>query len=238
MQPQKNQPLYRHIQDDIRAKISSGALAPGDRIPTEQSLMKTFGASRMTVHRAIRELSDDGLVQRIPGSGSFVAETQAGSSVLKIADIAEEIVARGHSHRCKAVMLSEVQSDAVLAERFNITPGHPIFFSSVIHYEGNIPLQLENKFVNPYIVPDYLSQDFNKMTTYAYIQRVSPVTHAKQSIHAVMPDQEMQRHLDISSDIPCLMIERKTWSGPTVATSSRLIYPGNRYHLSSELNDL
>lgn len=232
----KPQPIYKKVQDYIRSEIDAGTFTPGDRIPTEIWLMDKFGASRMTVHRAIRGLSDDGLVQRIPGSGSYVAEKKSGSSVLKIADIAEEIAERGHSHRCRVVQLEEVKSDAELATRFNITLGHPIFFSSVVHYEGAIPLQLENKFVNPYTVPDYLAQDFNSMTTYSYIQKIAPISRAEQSIHAVMPDRETQRHLDIEAEVPCLLIERRTWSGPTVATNSRLIYPGNRYHLKSVID--
>lgn len=235
MSEQKIQPIYKHIQDSVREDIQSGKLVPGDKIPTEHSLMGKFGTSRMTVHRAIRGLSDEGMVQRIPGSGSYVTEQKFGSSVLKIADIAEEIVARGHQHHCKVVALTEICSDIALSKRFNIAPGHLIFFSSVIHYEGSIPLQLEKKFVNPYAVPDYLDQNFNVATTYSYIQRISPVTRAVQSIHAVMPDADTQQHLDISNDIPCLMIERKTWSGRMVATSSNLIYPGNRYHLSSSI---
>ncbi|MEM8952151.1 MAG: histidine utilization repressor [Pseudomonadota bacterium] len=238
LEDHKIKPIYQHIRDFVRDKIASGLLVPGDKIPTEQSLMDKFSASRMTVHRAIRGLSDEGLIERIPGSGSFVADRQFSSSVMQIADIAEEITARGHTHRCKMIELVEVASDELLAERFNITPGHPIFFSRVVHYEGSIPLQLEAKYVNPYSVPDYLDQDFNSTTTYSYIQKVAPVSRAVQSIHAVMPDADTRRHLNIGEGIPCLMIERKTWSARTVATTSQLIYPGNRYHLSSSINDL
>lgn len=237
MQSQKIKPIYQHIRDFVRDEIDSGQLAPGDRIPTEKSLMEKFSASRMTVHRAIRGLSDEGLIERIPGSGSFVAERTFSSSVMQIADIAEEIEARGHAHRCRAIMLEAIESDEILAERFNITLGHPIFFSSVVHYEGDIPLQLEAKYVNPYAVPEYLQQDFNRITTYSYIQRVSPMSRAVQSIHAIMPDAETQQHLNIDATVPCLMVSRKTWSGRSVATSSRLYYPGNRYHLSSSIAD-
>lgn len=237
MQSQRIKPIYQHIRDFVRDEIDSGQLAPGDRIPTEKSLMDKFSASRMTVHRAIRGLSDEGLIERIPGSGSFVAERKYSSSVMQIADIAEEIESRGHAHRCRAIRLEAIESDEILAERFNITMGHPIFFSCVVHYEGDIPLQLEAKYVNPYAVPEYLQQDFSSITTYSYIQRVSPMSRAVQSIHAIMPDAETQKHLDIDATVPCLMVSRKTWSGRRVATSSRLYYPGNRYHLSSSITD-
>lgn len=232
----KSQPLYRRVQDFIRSEIASGALTSGDKIPTEHSLMKKFGASRMTVHRAVRDLSDTGLIRRIPGSGSFVTEEKPGSSVLKIADIAEEIIARGHRHCSEVVRLEEVTTDATLADKFNLAPGRPIFVSSVIHFEDAIPLQLENRFVNPSVAPDYLAQDFTTVTSYSYLQKTSPITRAVQSIHAVMPDENIRRHLDIDDGVPCLMIERATWSGRTVATQSTLIYPGNRYHLRSSID--
>lgn len=69
----QNQPMYRHIADDLRAKIKSGKLAPNAKLRTEGELSEEFDASRNTVREAIRRLTDEGLLESRPGQGTFVA---------------------------------------------------------------------------------------------------------------------------------------------------------------------
>lgn len=65
-------PLYRQITDHLLAQIEQNALRPGDRIPTEQEISGTFGVSRITAVRAVKELENQGIVSRTKGKGSFV----------------------------------------------------------------------------------------------------------------------------------------------------------------------
>ena len=67
-------PLYRDIARDLRRKINSGELAPGEQLPTEDELMTLYRASRNTVRGAIKELSIRGLVDTQHGKGTFVVE--------------------------------------------------------------------------------------------------------------------------------------------------------------------
>ncbi|WP_026960950.1 GntR family transcriptional regulator [Alicyclobacillus herbarius] len=67
-------PLQRLVYDFIRQQIITHELAPGAQLPTEQELSERFHVSRITAHRALQRLADEGLIQRFPGKGSFVAE--------------------------------------------------------------------------------------------------------------------------------------------------------------------
>jgi len=69
----QNQPMYRHIADDLRVQIISGQLKPNDKLPTEGELSQQYDASRNTVREAIRRLTDEGLLESRPGQGTFVA---------------------------------------------------------------------------------------------------------------------------------------------------------------------
>ncbi|GGH80057.1 DNA-binding LacI/PurR family transcriptional regulator [Pullulanibacillus pueri] len=69
------QPLYQKIVDDITSKIRSRDLKPGDQVPTELELSKQYDVSRITSKRALTELENQHLIERIQGKGSFVAES-------------------------------------------------------------------------------------------------------------------------------------------------------------------
>ena len=64
---------YRQIFEKLQNEISSGRYKPGKRLPSEAELVRRFGASRMTVFRAMHELQSLGLVTRRVGSGTYVS---------------------------------------------------------------------------------------------------------------------------------------------------------------------
>src|SRR6266498_2461187 len=85
-------PKYQKVFDALQREIQSGRLKAGDRLPSEAELERKFGASRITVGRAVRDLQLAGLVDRRAGSGTFVrAERPSGalSFGLLIPDLGE-----------------------------------------------------------------------------------------------------------------------------------------------------
>jgi GntR family transcriptional regulator len=67
-------PIYLQIVEDIKEKINTGELKPGDTIYSENALCKTYGASRMTVRKGLAILAGEGYIYSIPGKGNFVQE--------------------------------------------------------------------------------------------------------------------------------------------------------------------
>ena len=91
-------PRYQQLKDSIIARISSGDLLPSDRVPSENELVETMNVSRMTANRALRELNDEGYVERIAGRGTFVSDYRSRSHLLEVHNIADEIERRGNVH--------------------------------------------------------------------------------------------------------------------------------------------
>src|ERR1044072_1853754 len=69
-------PTYQQVYSALRRDIQSGRLGNGGRLPSEAELVRTFGASRITVGRAVRDLQAAGLVERRAGSGTYVRSPQ------------------------------------------------------------------------------------------------------------------------------------------------------------------
>ena len=231
-------PKYKQIQHYITMRIDNGKWPVGAQIPTDAALAGKFKVARMTVIRAMQELADRGHVQRIQGGGTFVADVQSQSALLELADIAVDIENRGHHYSCAVHHLAGEPASAVVAKSLELEIGTPVWRSTTVHHENGWPVQLEIKFVDPDFAPDYLQQDFTKITPRNYLMRCGPLDQIEHIVEAVIPDDRAQDLLKISDKEPCLLLHRRTWSGKQVVSRSWLYHPGSRYRLGAVFSEM
>ena len=224
-------PAYQQVKDHILERILKGDWPEGERVPSENELTRTLGFSRMTINRALRELTAEGWLTRTQGAGTFVAEARPQSAVLDIRNIADEIRERGHDHSAEIYLLRAETAGTAEAGYLGLEEGSEIFHSLIVHYESGRPVQLEDRFVNPAAAPEYLNQNFRSITPYEYLMKAAPLSEAEHVIQAIQTDSETARLLSISPEAPCLLLKRRTWSGNKSVTYARLIHPGDRYQL-------
>jgi GntR family histidine utilization transcriptional repressor len=225
-------PLYQKVKSFILERIATGHWAEGDQVPSENELTRRLEVSRMTAHRALRELTAEGVLRRVQGIGTFVAATKPQSALLEIRNIAEEIAARGHGYRARIVLLRRERATREVAHALELPAGSGVFHSVIVHHENEIPVQVEDRHVNPAFAPGYLEQDFARTTPYAYLTALGPLDAAEHVIEAVLPDPPLQRMLRIGRDEPCLLLTRRTWSDGIVVSRACLTHPGSRYRLA------
>lgn len=226
-------PIYERMKTQIRAKIESGEWPVNHRIPSENELVDMLGVSRMTANRALRELANEGVITRVQGKGSFVAPKKRSAPALGVRNIADEILERGSVHSMELILAQSENCGHELAAALELDVGAPSFHSVMVHHEDDLPIQLEDRFVNPAVAPDYLQQDFSRMTPNAFLTRIAPIERTEQFIEAVLPQPWECKLLAIARSEPCILIRRRTWSNDRVVTSVRLLYPGSRYRLQS-----
>ncbi|MFT5163197.1 MAG: GntR family histidine utilization transcriptional repressor [Alteromonadaceae bacterium] len=223
------------IKQHITGQIESRVWQQNAKVPSENELAQQFCVSRMTARRALQELTDEGVLTRTKGLGTFVACLKSQSSVLEIRNIADEIQARGHQYHCRQIQLQTVSAMAPINIALEVPEGAMLYYSLLIHCGNNVPLQLEERFVNPLLVSDYLAQDFSQMTPHEYLSRTAPLTKARHTIEAINPDADQCRLLEMDHSEPCLLLTRLTFSDRGVVSFARLTYPGSRYRLDSHL---
>ena len=199
-------PHYQRIKRTILASIESGELAVGDRVPSEQTLVKELGVSRMTVNRALRELTDERVLVRVEGMGRYVAERHPPSDLMQLRDIAAEIRERGQRHGARVERLEAREAGEEEARLLRLGPAGRLFHSVIVHLADGRPLQLEDRLVNPAVVPDYLGQDFERTTPTEYLVRVVPHSAVEHVIEAVMPEAWEREALEMAAAEPCLML--------------------------------
>lgn len=230
------QALYRRAKDFVQDKLNSGQWKPGDLIPSENRLVQELGMSRMTVNRALRELAEEGHLVRVSGVGTFVAKSKPQSNLLRITNIADEIIARGHRYSCQVLHLGREAASMSVAAALALSTGASVFHLVCVHCEEGVPVQLEDRYVNPERVPDFLAQDFGERLQPArYLLQVIRPDEMEHIVEACHPSADESRHLQIDSHEPCLMLMRRTWSSGRVVTYVRLLHPSSRYRLGSRL---
>ena len=225
-------PRYQQLKDLIIGRISSGELGPADRVPSENELVEAMNVSRMTANRALRELNDEGYVERVAGRGTFVSEFRAGSHVLEVRNIADEITQRGHRHSCNVIRQSLQHARGEIARALNVEQGVDVFHLLLVHLENGAPIQVEDRHVIADFAPDCLEQDFSRVTPSAYLTAIAPLQEAEQVVRATLPNAAVRQRLQLQANEPCLVVLRRTWSRGRPVTFARLHHPGSRYELT------
>jgi len=222
---------YLQVKQLILERIAGGALRAGQRVPSENELVRELTVSRMTANRALRELAADGVLVRVAGVGTFVAEQRVHAHPLEVRNIADEIRERGHEYRVKVVALDSVSASRELAERFGVAPGTALDYSLLTHFEDGTPLQLEERYVHPQVAPGYLRNDFTRTTPHEFLIKVAPLQRAEHTVRALVPERRIRRLLKLEPGEACLLIMRRTYSHGRVASVADLYHPGSRYQL-------
>jgi GntR family histidine utilization transcriptional repressor len=223
---------YLQVKNFVLERISAGALRAGQRVPSENELVRELDVSRMTANRALRELAADGVLVRVAGVGTFVAEQRAHAHPLEVRSIADEIRARGHEHLAKVAALESVSAPRELAERCGVSPGAKLDHSLVIHFEDGVPLQVEDRYVNPTVVSGYLRNDFTRTTPHEFLMQAAPLQRAEHIVRAVVPEGRIRRLLKLEPRDACLLIMRRTWTHGRIVSVADLYHPGSRYELA------
>ncbi|WP_104402403.1 histidine utilization repressor [Vibrio penaeicida] len=231
-------PLYIQIKRYIQEKIDSGDWPVGHRIATELELTKQFEVSRMTVNKAIRDLVSEGKLKRTPRLGTFVCalEEKAESPLLDIRNIAEEVSSRGKKYHSQVLTQKALKADDTTATKLGVMLDSDVFYSEIIHFEDKTPIQLEVRWVNAVYAPNYLKQDFSTITPNQYLSDNCPLSAIEHTVEAINPEVTIRDALELKNYEPCLLLNRRTWSGDKLVSSAQLYHPGTRYKLSSKID--
>jgi GntR family histidine utilization transcriptional repressor len=222
---------YARVKAALKAGLAAGRWPAGAQMPSEAELMAQFGVSRMTVTRALRELQAEGMVERSQGVGTFAASLHRVASTLTIRDLHEEIESRGHRHRATVHVKREERATRTVAAQLGLRAGDRVFHTLVLHEEDGMPLQCEDRYVNPACAPGYLDVDFTRTTATQYLFEVTALWRAQWAIEAARASTREARLLAIGAGEPCLVIVRSTHSRDAAITVARLVHPGSRYLL-------
>ncbi|MFH1135124.1 MAG: histidine utilization repressor [Pseudomonadota bacterium] len=224
-------PLYQKLKSLIATRIQKKEWLPGQQIPSEAEFVETYGISRMTASRALRELTSEGYLVRVQGVGTFVARRKPKADMLQIRSIADEIREQGGLYSNRVDVLVEEPASEPVAEEMEIAPGEKVYHSIIVHLDRGAPIQIEDRYVGVDIAPEYIRQNFTRITPTQYLLDIAPPAEVEHLLEAILPDKKTMKLLKIGPREPCLVLHRRTWTAGRVVTSVKMIYPGSRYRI-------
>ena len=223
-------PIYQEIQRDIERKIMSGDWMPGDRVPAEHELVKTYNCSRMTVNKAISSLAASGLIVRKRRSGSFVAPPRMEEPLLTIRDIRAEVLSIDRAYSFSILYRgTRTITDQTDAVHLGAPVGTRMLCLDLVHYADRLPFTLESRQINLSVVPEAENESFEDTPPGTWLLGHVPWTDGEHSVRAISADDLMARQLRVSPGTACMSIARRTWRSGNLVTFVRLIYPGERH---------
>lgn len=134
-------PAYRQIQRDIQKHIECGDLKPGDKVISERNLAKKFDVSLLTARQALKELELDGLVERRPCVGTFVAPPKIEFN--RLVSFTEQMSSRGLVTHSKIISAGVVASDYECCARLGLMVGSNVVRIERVRLVSNEPSALE-----------------------------------------------------------------------------------------------
>lgn len=235
-------PLYYQLENVLREKITSGAYSGGDRLPTEIELIEEYNVSRITVRQALQALSDDGLIDRKQGRGTYVAERKSKkrkfSGTIHLTGSLDELIAMGMETPVKVLEMNRVEADAHEAELLQIKVGTPIYRLKRLRMNENKPFGL---------IINYLPEEIGSRLTVAELSS-GALLHtiesklkyhletAHQEIKAELSDPYVANLLDVRVGTALLSIERTVYTDKGVPVEYvHTLYRSDLYGYSVKL---
>ena len=120
-----------------------------------------------------------------------------------------------------------------VAASLQLLAGASVFHLLGVHHENGVAVQLEDRWVNPRVAPDFLEQDFSTEQPSDWLVRNVAFDEIEHVVDAMLPTAWQAEHLQITPTEPCLMLTRRTWCRGQVVTMVRCLHPGARYRLGS-----
>jgi GntR family transcriptional regulator len=135
-------PLYHQVEVDMKQRIESGEWRRGEQIPTEAELCTIYGASRVTIREAVRRLTEDGLLVRRRGSGTFVREARITAGARGLTSFTEEMAALG-MHGESRILRVAVQTAPSVSGKLGLDPDAELITIRRLRLAGGTPMGIQ-----------------------------------------------------------------------------------------------
>lgn len=241
-----SRPLYRQVADELRVKIQQRQLPPGRQLPTEATLMDSYGVSRNTVRLALGVLRTEGLVVTGQGRGSFVADLPV-HSVRQPVSVIRQMVTHDSSDALGPeltdsgvpahveISVSTAPAPPFVADRLGLQTGDQVVVRHRLRYRDSAPSHATDSFMPAAMVADTelgRPEPLRVGLAHLLAELGHPLSRVTDEIGVRMPAPVEAQELQIATGVPLLSVQRTAYdrTDAPVLTVVALL-PGDRHAL-------
>ncbi len=218
---------FQVVRDEVKRRIESRVWPQGSLLPTETQLAEEFNCARATVNRALRELADQGFVERKRKSGTRVKKEPSKHARLELSLARQMIENQNAAYRYALVERNVVPSPGWLASQLSVSPEARVLHVICMHYADNRPFQLEERWINIEAVPEVEEADLSAHGPHEWLLNAAPFTEAEVAFCAISADSRLAEFMGTTAGTSMIQMERTTWKDENPITFARMTHhPG------------
>lgn len=238
-----SRPLYRQVAEELKVRIERQELTPGGQLPTEASLMDTYGVSRNTVRLALGLLRSEGLVVTGQGRGSFVADAPVATVTHRAGRLRHEVHGPDHAIEFDEggaaeridVTVAITAASTTIAEALRIPAGAQVLERRRLLYRDRRPSSAADSYLPEDVAGDRALRHAGPLAggVAAILEQDGlAITRHTDDVTVRMPSPAEAQHLQIATGVPVLALLRTAYDRTDAAVCATLsILPGDRHGL-------
>lgn len=210
---QKSVPLYEKVKTALSADIRTGKYSPGGKIPTEPELEKIYGASRITIRRAVTELCQEGILNKQQGSGTFVSEPLLHRCIVggKVFEgFTQTCLSNGAKPGARVIKCELVPSSEAESKCLKLSEGAVLLHIQRVRTANEVPIYMENIYLPYDGFGSLLDMDLNNTSLFRAMEKAggrSPAGVAYRSIAMAKADAYQAAELGIAIGEPMFFMK-------------------------------
>jgi GntR family transcriptional regulator len=216
---QPRQTVHKHVlvREYVRELIQGAE--PGSPAPSERELVQHFGVARMTVRQALDALVSEGLLERVPGRGTFVGS------------YTEEMSRRGLKPGARTLLARIESAGPGVARALEVAEGALVVHWQRLRLADDQPMCIEDAYLADSIIPGFLDSPLPDSLFDELERRDLLPTWGEDSVEAHLARPEEAALLEISAGDPLLRIARRSFADNIAVEVSRSTFRADRFTL-------
>jgi GntR family transcriptional regulator len=222
--------VHKHVQvrEYVRGLIQGAE--PGSPAPSERELVQHFGVARMTVRQALDALVSEGLLERVPGRGTFVARAKVDVQV-RLSSYTEEMARRNLTPTSRTLVARMESAGPGVARALEIGEGDKVVHWQRLRFADGVPMCIEDAYLADSIVPKFLDHMLPESLYVELERRDLLPTWGEDSVDAARARTDEAELLAVQPGDPVLRIARRAFADNIAVEVSRSTYRCDRFTL-------
>lgn len=228
-------PLYYQLKEIIKEEIDIGKYKPGERIPSENEFAENLKISRNTAKQAVADLVAEGLLFRIQGKGTFVAEKKIFDGLTDAYSFSAEFKSNGINFSTKVILAEEIFESKASLEYLKLKESTELYRIQRLRLMNDLPVALQTSYIPKFFCPGLLNHNLSKNSLFETLKKDYQLdfSYFTEKLTCIKADQYEADLLKIKKGSPLFLITRKTFTRKDeIIEVARSFLPGDRCEFS------